>query len=352
MRGLRALSGQPSRRRARLHAVRLRLVRGTALSYPARLAGARNLVVCGLCYDGQAWPWRLSQLKYPNVTSFLLAHEPAVRLGAFASIFAVMALWEVLAPRRRQAIGRGRRWPANLGIVVIDSLLVRLIFPAAAVGVALFAGAHGWGLFNALAVPGWFSLIASVLLLDLAIYLQHVMLHAVPLLWRLHGMHHTDLEFDLTTGARFHPLEILVSLVIKLGVIVALGAPAIAVLVFEVLLNATSMFNHANARLPTRLDAMLRWILVTPDMHRVHHSWHPNETNSNFGFNLPWWDRLFGTYRAQPRDGHLGMTIGINQFRDPRELRLDRMLWQPLRGPVHSYPINARPEDPGGADIP
>ncbi len=286
------------------------------------------------------------------MTPFLLAHEPTIRMVAFAGIFAVMALWEVLAPRRRQTIGRWRRWPANLGVVVIDSLLVRLLFPTAAVGVASFAGVHGWGLFNALSVPGWFSLVASLLLLDLAIYLQHVMLHAVPLLWRLHRMHHTDLEFDLTTGARFHPLEILLSLAIKLGVIVALGTPAIAVLVFEVLLNATSMFNHGNVRLSSRLDALLRWILVTPDMHRVHHSWHPDETNSNFGFNLPWWDRLFGTYRAQPRDGHAGMTIGINQFRDPRELRLDRLLWQPMRGPVDSYPINARPEAPGDADIP
>ncbi|TAN08228.1 MAG: sterol desaturase family protein [Rhodanobacteraceae bacterium] len=281
------------------------------------------------------------------MTSFLLTHASAVRLAAFAGIFAVMAVWEVLAPRRRQTLGRWRRWPANLGVVVIDSLLVRLIFPMAAIGVAAFAGVHGWGLFHALGAPGWLAVAASLLLLDLAIYLQHVMLHAVPLLWRLHRMHHTDLEFDLTTGARFHPLEILLSLAIKLGVIVALGTPAVAVLAFEVLLNATSMFNHANARLPLRLDAVLRWILVTPDMHRVHHSWYPNETNSNFGFNLPWWDRLFGTYRAQPRDGHIGMTIGINQFRDPRELRLDRMLWQPVRGPVGSYPITARSEDPG-----
>ncbi|KRP85382.1 MULTISPECIES: sterol desaturase family protein [Pseudomonas] len=286
------------------------------------------------------------------MTSFLLTYESAIRLGAFTGIFAVMALWEVLAPKRRQSIGRWQRWPPNLGIGVLDSVLVRLIFPTAAVGVALYADAHGWGAFHALDVSGWLAVVASILLLDLAIYLQHVMFHAVPLLWRLHRMHHTDLEFDLTTGTRFHPLEIVLSLMLKLGVIVALGAPAIAVLLFEVLLNATAMFNHANARLPRRLDAVLRWLLVTPDMHRVHHSWHPDETNSNFGFNLSWWDRLFGTYRAQPRDGHAGMTIGINQFRDPRELRLDRMLWQPTRGPVNSYPINARPEAPGGADIP
>lgn len=286
------------------------------------------------------------------MTPFLLTHEPAIRLGAFAGIFVVMALWEVLAPRRRPTIGRWQRWPGNLGIVVLDSILVRLIFPTAAVGVALFAQARGWGLLYALRAPDWLALGASVLLLDLAIYLQHVLFHAVPLLWRLHRMHHTDIEFDVTTGARFHPLEILLSLVIKLGVIAALGTPAVAVLVFEVLLNATSMFNHGNVRLPRQLDRKLRWLLVTPDMHRVHHSWYPNETNSNFGFNLPWWDRLFGTYRAQPRDGHSGMTIGINQFRDPAELRLDRMLWQPLRGPANSYPINARPERADDADMP
>lgn len=286
------------------------------------------------------------------MTRFLLIHEPAIRLGAFSGIFAVMALWEVLAPRRRQAIGRWKRWPGNLGIVVLDSVFVRLIFPTAAVGVALFAAAHGGGLLQALGVPDGLALVSSVLLLDLAVYLQHVMFHAVPLLWRLHRVHHTDLEFDLTTGARFHPFEIVLSLVIKLGVIAALGAPAVAVLAFEVLLNATSMFNHGNVRLPQRLDGVLRWLLVTPDMHRVHHSWYPHETNSNFGFNLPWWDRLFGTYCAQPRDGQIGMTIGINQFRDPCELRLDRMLWQPFRGPVHSYPINARPERNDGTDKP
>lgn len=284
------------------------------------------------------------------MTRFLLTHEVAIRLIAFAGIFGVMALWEQLAPRRHQVVGRWQRWPANIGIVVLDSLLVRLVFPTAAVGVALFAEVHGWGLLHAFGVTGWLTVIASIVVLDLAIYLQHVMLHAVPLLWRLHRMHHTDLEFDVTTGARFHPMEILLSLVIKLGVIVALGAPAVAVLAFEVVLNITSMFNHGNVHLPHRLDRMLRWLLVTPDMHRVHHSWHPDETNSNFGFNLPWWDRLFGTYQAQPRDGQTGMTIGINQFRDPRELRLDRMLWQPFRGPVNSYPINARSGRADGAD--
>ncbi len=276
------------------------------------------------------------------MAEILLQYEPAIRLGAFIIIFAVMALWEMLAPRRPQATGRLRRWPGNLGIVALNTLLVRLFFPVAAVGMALIAEAHGWGLFHAFKAPAWLAITASVIFLDLAIYFQHVLFHAVPALWRLHRMHHADLEFDVTTGARFHPIEILLSMGIKLGVVAALGAPAVAVLIFEVLLNATSMFNHGNVRLAERLDGFLRRIVVTPDMHRVHHSAVPSETNSNFGFNVPWWDRMFGTYRAQPLAGHQEMTIGIEQFRDPRELRLDRMLLQPLRDDVRSYPLGQR----------
>jgi len=276
------------------------------------------------------------------LADILISHEPWIRLGAFAGIFAAMALWELLAPRRRQVIGRVQRWPGNLGVVVIDTLLVRLIFPTAAVGVALVAQVGGWGLLPALSVPAWLAIVIAVIVLDLAIYLQHVLLHAVPAPWRLHRMHHADLEIDVTTGARFHPIEILLSMAIKLGVVAALGAPAVAVLIFEVLLNATSMFNRGNVRPPRALDRVLRWLVVTPDMHRVHHSILPRETNSNFGFNLPWWDRLFGTYRAQPQAGHEGMTIGIDQFRDPRELRLDRMLLQPFRDDDHGYPLSRR----------
>jgi sterol desaturase/sphingolipid hydroxylase (fatty acid hydroxylase superfamily) len=276
------------------------------------------------------------------LADFLLAHEPVVRLSAFVAIFAAMALWELAAPRRPQAIGRLRRWPGNLGIVALNTVALRLVFPTAAVGIALLAERGGWGLFHALATPAWLAIVASVLLLDLAIYLQHVLFHAVPALWRLHRMHHADLEFDVTTGARFHPIEILLSMAIKLGVVAALGAPAVAVLLFEVLLNATSMFNHGNVRIPFGLDRVLRWLVVTPEMHRVHHSVVPRETNSNFGFNLPWWDRLFGTYRPQPAAGHDGMTIGIEQFRDPRELRLDRMLLQPFRGDDRLYPLGRR----------
>ena len=272
----------------------------------------------------------------------LFAHEPYIRLATFGGVFIVMAVWEFTAPRRKQAIGRGWRWPSNLGVVAANTLLVRILFPTTAVGLALLAQTRGFGLFNVIAVPAWIGVAASVVILDLAIYLQHVLFHAVPALWRLHRMHHADLEFDVSTGLRFHPIEILLSMLIKFAVVAALGAPALSVLIFEVLLNATSMFNHANVRIPLGIDRVLRWLVVTPDMHRVHHSILARETNSNFGFNLPWWDRLFGTYRPQPAAGHEAMTIGIEQFRDPRELWLDRMLAQPFRGGVGEYPLGRR----------
>ena len=274
----------------------------------------------------------------------LLANEQLVRIAFFLGVLAVMAAWEVGAPRRRREIPRLLRWTNNLGVVAVDTILVRLTFPVVAVGLAIMAEERGWGLFNVLEAPAWIAFAVSLLALDLAIYLQHVMFHAVPALWRLHRMHHADLEFDVTTGLRFHPVEILLSMGIKLAVVAVLGPPAVAVLVFEILLNGTAMFNHGNVRIPLGLDRVLRWLVVTPDMHRVHHSIHPSETNSNFGFNLPWWDRLLGTYRAQPREGHEGMTIGIEQFRTSRDLWLDRMLIQPLRGPASGYPIN-RAED-------
>ena len=272
----------------------------------------------------------------------LLAHEPLIRLAVFAGILALMAGLEAWLPRRQRSAGRWLRWPSNLGVVVVDSVVVRLVFPTAAVGLALALEGRGVGLLPWLGVPQPLAILLAVVLLDLAIYLQHVMFHAVPALWRLHRMHHADLDFDVTTGLRFHPVEILLSMVIKLMVVVALGAPAVAVLIFEVLLNAIAMFNHANLRLPERLDRLLRVLLVTPDMHRVHHSVVPRETNSNFGFNLAVWDRIFGTYRAQPAAGHEAMTIGIEQFRDPRELRLDRMLTQPLREDDRAYPLGRR----------
>ena len=269
----------------------------------------------------------------------LLAHEPALRLAAFLGVFALMALAEALAPRRRRDFSRLQRWPANLGIVVIDTLLLRLAFPTAAVGVAMIAAARGFGVLHWLHVPPVAAFVIALLVLDLAIYAQHVLFHAVPVLWRLHRMHHADLDFDVTTALRFHPVEILLSMALKIALVAALGAPAAAVLVFEVVLNAAAMFNHANARLPLWLDGALRLVLVTPDMHRVHHSTRIEETNSNFGFNLPWWDRLFGTYRAAPRAGQEGMTIGLEAFRAPAELRLDRLLTQPLRAGAEAYPL-------------
>ncbi|WP_119418461.1 sterol desaturase family protein [Desertibaculum subflavum] len=270
----------------------------------------------------------------------LLENEPVIRVGLFLGVFAIMAGWEAAVPRRRRQVSRLYRWSGNLGIVALNTVLLRLAFPVLAVGLAALAEQQGFGLLNLWPLPFWLAFVLSLLALDLAIYLQHVMFHAVPALWRLHRMHHADLDFDVTTGLRFHPVEILLSMALKLGVVAALGPPAAAVLVFEVLLNATAMFNHANLRLPIGIDRVLRWIVVTPDMHRVHHSIRPAETNSNFGFNLPWWDRLLGTYRAQPAEGYEGMTIGIEQFRAVGDLRLDRMLVQPLRGPASGYPIN------------
>jgi sterol desaturase/sphingolipid hydroxylase (fatty acid hydroxylase superfamily) len=265
--------------------------------------------------------------------ALILAYEPALRLMAFAAVLIAMAIWEVLAPRRTRTLTRRQRWPANVSIVVLNTLLVRLPFPAAAVGVALAVQSGGWGLLNQYPVPAWAALLAGIVVLDLAIYLQHVMFHAVPALWRLHRMHHADLDIDVTTGARFHPVEILLSLLIKFAVIAALGVPPVAVVLFEALLNATSMFNHANVRIAPPIESLLRGLVVTPDMHRVHHSIERDETNSNFGFNLSLWDRLFGTYRAQPRAGHDAMTIGIPEFRASAECAsLLGMLAIPFRG--------------------
>jgi len=274
------------------------------------------------------------------MTEAILNAEPTLRLTAFLGILVTMALWEVAAPRRRRDIPRVIRWTNNIALVVLDTAILRLTFPILAVGLAVMAKEQGWGLFNIVDVPIWLSIIASMLLLDLAIYLQHVMFHAVPGLWRLHRMHHADLDFDATTGLRFHPVEILISMGIKLAVVAALGPPAVAVLLFEVLLNATALFNHANINLPRGLDRVLRLVVVTPDMHRVHHSIDPRETNSNYGFNLPFWDRLLGTYVAQPGKGHEGMEIGIEQFRTRRDLWLDRMLIQPLRGPASGHALD------------
>ena len=273
-------------------------------------------------------------------------NEPMIRLACFFAVLLAMMLWEWRKPRRALSLPRARRWPANLGIIVVDSVVLRLVFPVLAVGAAELAAARGWGLFHGLNAPLWLALLASLLILDLAIYTQHVVFHKVAVLWRLHRMHHTDLDFDVTTALRFHPLEIVLSMLIKLVLVTLLGVPAVAVMLFEVILNATAMFNHGNVGLPRRLDRALRWILVTPDMHRVHHSIRPEETDSNFGFNLPWWDRLFGTYRDQPRDGHAGMTIGLEYFRDRRATRLYGLLLQPFLNPTSGSTPAPTPSNP------
>jgi len=263
--------------------------------------------------------------------SHVYAQEQSIRLGFFVGVLMVMLIWELASPRRRQEIPRLLRWTNNLIVVAIDSALVRLLFPMLAVSVAIKAQSNGWGLLNLVHLHPLLATVLAIVALDIIIYFQHIVLHAVPVLWRLHRMHHTDLEFDVTTGIRFHPAEIILSMGIKLLCVLLLGAPAIAVLLFEVLLNAASLFNHSNIKIPNKLEQLSRIVLVTPDMHRIHHSVYPDETNSNYGFTVPWWDKLFGTYKAQPRDGHINMDIGIAEFRQRRELWIDKMLLQPFR---------------------
>ena len=269
-----------------------------------------------------------------------MEYESIIRLTSFFGIFILMASWEVMAPRRLLSTSKPKRWFANFGIVFLNTLVIRVLFSTAAVGAAFVAGQKGWGVLNVLEWPTWVVVVVAVVTLDFVIYLQHVMFHAVPLLWRLHMVHHADLDVDVTTGARFHPIEVTLSMVIKLAVVVLIGASPWSVLIFEVLLNATSMFNHSNVRIPERFDWFLRWLVVTPDMHRIHHSVIREETNSNFGFNLPWWDRLLGTYRPDPAKGQTGMTIGLDQFRNPDHLTLLWILALPFVGGTGNYPLN------------
>lgn len=269
--------------------------------------------------------------------------ELLIRLGFFFGILVVMFLWELFAPRRPLITSKVIRWFSNLGLVLIDSIAVRLIFPTALVGIAFFAQQRGWGFLNQFELPTLWKIVFSVLILDLVIYLQHVMFHVVPLFWRLHMVHHTDMDIDVTTGVRFHPIEIVLSMGIKIMVVFLIGPPPIAVVIFEVLLNGTSMFNHGNVRYPQSIDSILRLLVVTPEMHRVHHSTIRWESNSNLGFNFPWWDRLFGTYRPQPTKGHLEMTIGLDQYKDPRKLTLPWMLILPFIGKLGKYPMTRSP---------
>ena len=274
------------------------------------------------------------------------AYEPLLRLSAVLGVFVLMAIWEALAPRRANAFRRRDRWPHNLALLAIDIAAIRVLAPGAAILVASAGEIHGWGLLNVFAPPVWLGVPLAIAFLDLVIYFQHVAFHALPTLWRLHRVHHSDLDFDVTTGTRFHPIEILISTAIKCAVVAAIGAPVVAVLIFELLLNATSMFSHGNVRIARGLERLLRWLVVTPEMHRVHHSTNFNETSSNFGFNAPWWDRLFGTYRAQPAGGHVSMEIGVDAFRTADDLRIDRLLIQPMLDNPGGYPINRR-DEPG-----
>lgn len=263
-------------------------------------------------------------------------NEVLIRLFFSLGVFAIMAIFEIIAPKRKLNINKFYRWSNNLGVVIVDVVLMRIMFPVAGVGVAIYAINQNWGIFNSTLhisqyVPQWLIVLICVLILDAVIWGQHLLFHRLPLLWRLHRMHHADLDFDVTTALRFHPIEIFISLLIKLAAIILLGAPVLAVIIFEVLLNATAMFNHANINLPKKVDSFLRIFLVTPDMHRIHHSIHPHELNSNYGFCLSVWDRTFKTYSPNPQDGHLQMQIGIKNFREQADLRLDKMLIQPFK---------------------
>lgn len=274
---------------------------------------------------------------------FFVEHEMITRMAFFGGAFSLVALWEVVAPRRVLTLPKAMRWSNNLGLVFLNTVILRLMFPAAAIGMSAFAAEQGWGVLNYYSLPFGWSVILAVVVMDFIVYLQHVMVHAVPALWRVHRVHHADLDYDLTTGIRFHSIEIILSMLVKFAVIIVLGPPMVAVVIFEVILNAMAMFNHGNIRLPIRLDRYVRLLLVTPDMHRVHHSVEDNEANSNFGFNLSIWDRVLGTYIAQPREGHVQMKIGIHQYRDPKQVnRLPGLLSLPFVGQISGYAINRR----------
>ena len=274
---------------------------------------------------------------------FLLSNESGIRLGFFVGMFVLVGSWELVAPQRALSVSKTLRWANNLGLTVLNTIILRAVYPAAAVGVAALAAANGWGVLNHFQVPTGLAVPLAVVTLDFLIWLQHVMFHAVPALWRLHRVHHADLDYDLTTGSRFHPIEMVLSMALKIAAVSLLGPPVVAVVLFEVLLSAGAMFNHGNIRLPASLDRALRWFIVTPDMHRVHHSVEGDETNSNFGFNLSVWDRLMGTYRAEPRAGQLGMTIGVRDQTAPADVvHALGMLVMPFRGEVKDYAINRR----------
>jgi len=266
-----------------------------------------------------------------------MINESSVRLIAFLGIFCAIAIWEFLSPKRQLTTSKAVRWFSNISITVLGTWVVRWVFPVLAATLA--AGQTSTGILNLISLPYPFKILIAVLALDLIIYGQHVMFHSIPLLWRLHMMHHADLDIDVTTGLRFHPIEVALSMCIKLAAVAIIGPPVLAVIIFEVILNGTSMFNHGNINMPHGVDRLLRLLVVTPDMHRVHHSVVIKETNSNFGFNFPWWDRLFGTYKVQPDAGHDKMVIGLSMFRDEKKLTLLWLMALPFIGKPGMYPI-------------
>ncbi|MBF0358835.1 MAG: sterol desaturase family protein [Magnetococcales bacterium] len=270
----------------------------------------------------------------------LLSNEISIRLGFFFGVFILVGAWELIAPRRPLAVAKLGRWAANLGLVVLNSLLLRLLFPAAAVGFSAICAQEGWGLLNNISLSPWLGVAVAVVVLDFVIYLQHVLFHALPILWRLHRVHHADLDYDVTTGARFHPVEIILSMVVKIAAISVLGAPPVGVLIFEVVLNATAMFNHGNIYIPVKIDRIIRLCIVTPDMHRVHHCVEVDLTNSNFGFSLSIWDRTMGTYAEKPAEWHREMKIGLDHFRDPKQVNaLPGILLLPFKKHLGRYPL-------------
>ena len=272
-------------------------------------------------------------------------YESYIRLGSFIGLFALLTIWEISTPKRELLELRRFRWISNIGLIIISSLLVRFILPTAAVGIALHVEQENWGFLNHYDLPFALQFLLAFILMDLAIYFQHVMFHALPLFWRFHRVHHTDLDCDITTGLRFHPFEIVISILFKFLVIATIGAPVVAVVIFEITLNAASMFTHSNIKIPSTLERIVRWFIVTPDMHRIHHSIEENETNSNFGFFMSIWDRLLGTYTKEPEGGHTNMKIGLRNFREPKWQNLRWLIYLPFVTKVNDYSINRRKKE-------
>lgn len=269
-------------------------------------------------------------------------YESYIRLGTFLGLFSLLMVWEVASPKRKLLELRRFRWFSNIGLIVTSSILIRFIIPTAAVGVALHTETNDLGFLNYFDLSTTAQFIIAFILMDLSIYFQHVMFHALPVFWRFHRVHHSDLDCDITTGLRFHPFEMVISILFKFVIIISIGAPVIAVVCFEIILNAASMFTHSNIKIPLNLEKLVRWIIVTPDMHRIHHSINENETNSNFSFFISIWDRLLGTYIHAPRKGQENMEIGLQNFRQPKWQNLRWLIYLPFVSNISDYAINKR----------